>query len=140
MQESLLIILGAFGCRKIPTPSTLSDVLTGVANFVFLSSPMSAINSINSGIPSNHRSFWSSKSLTELKTIYQALTATPSKVLSLLEEPCFGNVAQEAVFGYLRQYIGNMTLVETRLFLRFVTGSSVCSSQKIDVPSTCYQG
>ena len=42
-------------------------------------------------------------------------------------------VNQERIFEYLRLYIGNMENCELRRFLRFVTGSSVCSSEGIRV-------
>ena len=44
------------------------------------------------------------------------------------------------MFNYLRQYIGNMTLEELRLFLRFVTGSSVCSATKIEIQFNMLSG
>ena len=58
LQEKLLTVLSAFGCRQVPIPANLSQILAGIARFVFLSNPMS-VCIINSGIPSNHRSFWS---------------------------------------------------------------------------------
>ena len=61
------------------------------------------------------------------------LTATPSKVLEVLDEPDFVHSAQERVYGYLRQFIGNMKMDEVRNFLRFVTGSSVLSNAAIKV-------
>ena len=43
------------------------------------------------------------------------------------------NPSQESVFCYLRQFIGNMQTDEVRAFLRFVTGSAVCSTNAIQV-------
>ena len=101
---------------------------------------MSAICSLNSGIPASHKSFWKAKSPAEVQTIYHALTATPSKVLSLIDEPILTNSAEEVVYGYLRQYIGNMSPNQLRLFLRFVTGSSVCGIQKVEVAFNTLSG
>ena len=50
-----------------------------------------------------------------------------------MEEPEFLNCAQERVFGYLWEYVGNLSINETRIFLRFVIGSSVLSSSAIKV-------
>ena len=116
LQEKILTTHRVFGCRQVPSPGTLSLILTGIAKYVFLTNPMSAICAIHQGIPSNHKPFWSSTSPPDLHMIYQALTGAPSKVLSLLEEPVFINAAQKAVFGYLHQYIRNMTLDQVRLF------------------------
>lgn len=104
VQEELLTVLCNYGCRQIPSPSTLSQIVADIARFVFLTNPMSALCMINSGIPSQHHPFWSSKSPADLYHLYQALTATPTKVLSLIDKPYCANQAQKLVFGYLRQY------------------------------------
>ena len=126
-------MLSNFGCRQIPSPSTLSQTVADIARFVFLSTPMSALCTIHSGIPSSHKAFWCSKSPSDLHCLYQALTATPAKVLNFLEEPYCVNKARKMVFGYLRQYTGSMTLDQLRLFLRFATGSSVFTASKLEV-------
>ena len=43
------------------------------------------------------------------------------------------NPAEDRVFGFLLAFIGNMRWSELRLFLRFVTGSSVLLAKKIKV-------
>ena len=133
LKESLLTILSAYGCRQIPTPCNLQQMLLQVAKFVFQSMPMLAIVEINSGIPEVHKPFWASKTLDDLYSIYKCLSVTPSKVLALLNEPLFASRAEAVVYGYLRQFIGNMSLEQVRIFLRFVTGSSVCIADKLEV-------
>ena len=44
------------------------------------------------------------------------------------------NAAEERVYGYLVSFVGNMKLEELRLFLRFITGSSVCIDKKFQQP------
>ena len=41
------------------------------------------------------------------------------------------NPAEERVYGYLRDLIGNFSVENTRKFIRFVTGSTVLSSSPI---------
>ena len=88
---------------------------------------------IHSGIPSKHSPFWSKVSIFEFHSIYLALSASPTKVLSLLDDSLADDVNKERVFRYLTQFVGNMTSDELRSFLRFVTGASVCppSSMKV---------
>ena len=43
------------------------------------------------------------------------------------------NKAQERVFGFLLTYVGNMSMKTLRLFLRFVTGSSVRIGKRIKI-------
>ena len=140
VQEQLLTVLSNYGCRQLPSPSNLSQLLTNIARFIFLTTPMSASSMIYAGIPSQHQDFWQAKSPSDLHQLYKTLNATPIKVLSLLEDPVCMNKAQRLVFNYLRQYIGNMTLEEVRFFLRFVTGSSVCSATKIEIQFNMLSG
>ena len=56
---------------------------------------MSAIGTINSGIPLTHKPFWESMTLYEFARIYKIITATPAKVLSLVEEPLFLNQSEK---------------------------------------------
>ena len=55
------------------------------------------------------------------------------KVLAFLDEPIFMNKAESVVYRYLRQFIRNMSLEQVRVFLRFVSGSSVCTAEKLEV-------
>ena len=61
------------------------------------------------------------------------LIASPSKVLQLLEDPPSQSPSEERVFQYLQQFIGNLSVEEVGLFLRFVSGSCVCPSTKLKV-------
>ena len=140
MKEKLLTVLSAFGCRQIPTTDSLPHNLAQIAKFVFQSKPMLAVTEIHSGIPQAHRPFWQSKSPDDLHQLYQALAVTPAKVLALFDEPVFMNKAQEVVYGYLRQFVGNMTLDQVRVFLRFVSGSSVCTAENLKVEFNSMSG
>ena len=101
---------------------------------------MTAISMIKGGIPSVHLPFWKSFSLTEFHSLYKSLTASPAKVLSMIEEPTALNQSQARIFSYLQQYIGNMRSDEVQRFLRFVTGSSVCVSNDIKITFNTLSG
>ena len=70
-------------------------------------------------------------SIQELHSLHNCLSATPERVLQLLQEPVFLNPTQERVYGYLRYLIGNFSMENTRAFLRFVTGNAVLSLSPI---------
>ena len=77
----------------------------------------------------------------DLYSICKAIHGSPAKVLALLDDDvCLGNENQERVYGYLQQYIGNMDEDEIRNFLRFVTGSAVCSAKVISVTFNAADG
>ena len=94
---------------------------------------MLAIINIHSGIPEEHCPFWKVKSPGGQYALYQTLTGSPAKILAMMDEPLFLNAAQEVVFGYLRQFVGNLFVERARAFLRFVTGSSVCSVETLQI-------
>lgn len=87
---------------------------------------------MNKGIPSAHKLLWESKTVDELYQIYIALTATPNKVLEVLNSDT-ANENEERVMMYLKQFIGGMNQDMIRRFMRFTTGSSVCLSRNINV-------
>ena len=96
----------------------------------FCIKPAAAIALMNTGV---HKSFWATKSLQDIQRIHRALTATPSKVISMLSIPVVFNPAEERVVGYLTAMIGNMGPEDLRNFLHFVTGASVCVATKINI-------
>ena len=137
IKANLISILSRYGCRVCPTPQTLHSQLANTAKFEFQVKPMTAFSSISNGVPSDDKSFWQSYSVEELYSLYLSLSATPGKVLAILEEPQVDNECQAQVFTYLQQFIGNMKNDEIRRFLRFVTGTSVMLPDGISV---CFNG
>ena len=58
----------------------------------------------------------------------------------MIDEPFFNSKSEERVFGYLQQFVGNMSSDVTQKFLRFVTGSSVAVCPKIDITFNALSG
>ena len=133
MQSKLLYIFSQYGCRVCPKPLELKDQINSIAKYAILTKPMAALCAISSGIPPTEKVFWKSYSIEGLYSLYMTLTATPEKVLSILEEPVGGNPCEMRTFCYLRQYIGNMRKEDVPRFLRFSTGSSVIISNTITI-------
>ena len=140
MRDGLVNILSRFGCRDMPTPQNLKNQLFSLAQHQFRSQPFAAISMMNSGIPEKHRPFWQSMSDDEFRLLCDSLMANPEKILEKLEEPVFRHSNEGRVFSYLQQYIGEMKLEEAKRFLRFVTGSSVLSSDGISVCFNALEG
>ena len=88
---------------------------------------------MHSGVPEQHKQFWSDMGCGQLYSVYTALQASPQKLLMMLDDVVCMNPNQESVFSYLRQFIGNMQADEVRSFLRFVTGSAACSTNALQV-------
>ena len=88
---------------------------------------------IYSGIPINHREFWNTKSSDKMVELYKHLSLNPSKMIQMLHFPDACSPQQKRVYSYLRTMIGNLSSNELRLLMRFITGSCVCSTDKITV-------
>ena len=139
LKTKLVTVLGRFGCREVPTHDSLRQMVINVARYQFLVKPLAAVAQMNCGIPAVHAAFWRTLSVERLFSLYLALTASPEKVLERLESDAL-NPNEQRVFGYLEQFIGNMTQDVLRSFLRFTTGSSVCISSKITVTFNSLSG
>lgn len=133
LQEELMTTLSRFGCRLLPTPANLMNLIEQVARYEFLSKPAAGIAMINSGIPLSHKQFWSRKSPMDIVRIYRKLTVSAKKVISLLHFPEFCSQQETRIYEYLRLMIGNMQQEYLPLFMRFVTGSCVCSTREIKI-------
>ena len=133
LQTQLISVLDRFGSSKAPKPHNLRQLLIEAAEYEFLHKPLAAISCIHAGISLQEQPFWSKYTVNQLYTIFQCLTASPSKVLELIEEPVILNAGEKRVFHFLQQFIGNISNADIGHFLRFVTGSSVCPTKKIQI-------
>ena len=129
----LLSLLSRFNSRQLPTPLKFEQMIGQVASYEFLSKPSAALVVMHSGVPSQYKPFWEQVSVSALYSIYQAQSASHGTVLKMLEDAVSVDAHEERILGYLRQFVGSMGSDALRNFLRFVTGSSVCSSLQIHV-------
>lgn len=133
MQSMLLNTLSRYGCRQVPTPSNLQQLLQQIAKYELCVKPTAAVAAIHSGIPSIHSPFWNNLTVQDVQSLYKSLTVTASRVLGILQFPDTTNAAEERILGYLSSMVGNMNEVQLQNFLRFVTGSSVVLGKAIHV-------
>ena len=78
-------------------------------------------------------SFVSSDDDSEFFSLYKALDATSERVLDFIEEPSAMNSAEKRIFSYLITFVSISRQDDFRLFLLFVTGSSVLLGESIRV-------
>ena len=102
--------------------------------------PAAALALVHSGIPNNLKAFWENMSASDVHALYYCLSVSPSKVLSMLEICPPANDLESRVTNYLKLMIGNMQVGELSLFLRFVTGASVCTVPIIRVEFNALNG
>ena len=77
----LVSILGCHGCRGIPQPSTLMQLLIQAAYYTFLIQSAAALHIMNGRIPSKHRPFWKRMKVDNFYSIYSSLSVSKAKVL-----------------------------------------------------------
>ena len=118
IRSDLVNILSRFGCRQIPTHLNL--LTAQAAQCEFCAKPAASLALIHYGIPNNHKAFWENTSASDVHALYYGQSVNPSKVLPMLE----GNLLSSTCDKLM---IGNMQVSELSLFLRFVTGASVCT-------------
>ena len=140
VRAELVNILSRFGCRQVPTHSNLRGLVEQVARYEFCAKPAAALALIHSGIPINHKPFWEQKSATDVQHLFYRMSVTPTKVLSMLEFSEATNELEERVCNYLTTMVGNMQVNELSLFLRFITGASVCIVPKVRVEFNALSG
>ena len=133
MVFQLISILDQVGCRQTPQPSNLKQLIVQLAQHEFITKPLGAVRALHSGIPSSHHEFWKRLPIERLFVLYNALSATPKLVLEKLIEPSAMKPEEQRVFTYLTSFIGNVSQEELTCFLRFVTGSSSLTANKISV-------
>ena len=133
VQEKLLTTLSRFGCRQLPTPSNLLKCLQQIAFYEFCTKPAAAIALIHSGVPSSHLTFWRDKSVDGICSLYKSLAVSAHKVIDILKVAHISNAAEERIYGYLVEMIGNMPEEQLQAFLRFVKGSSVLITNQLQI-------
>lgn len=133
MVTELISILSRLGCTEIPNPANIKLLIANIAKHQLIAKPLGALFTLRSGVPSIYHAFWNLFSVEKLFSLYKSLNASPASVLKMIEEPSDMNFAQDRVFHYLLTFIGNAKQEQLRLFLRFVTGSSVRIAKPIVV-------
>ena len=140
MQQKIFNVLSRFGCRQVPRLGNLMSCIEDIAKYEFVTKPAAAIIAVHSGILRAHQKFWKDQSVSTISRMYTNFTVTPKKVNELLLQPEFMSENEERVYGYLVCMIGNVNINEGRNFLRFVTGSSVCSTKGITISFNTLSG
>ena len=108
---------------------SLAEIIVGVAKYEFCNKPAAATTLIYSGVPEDHKRFWSELGTDGINAVYTSLTVTSDKILKIIDCDC-QNPAEERILLYLISLIGTNDLQN---FLRFTTGSSVCVVQSIKI-------
>lgn len=133
MKNSLISILSRLGCTEVPSSNTIRKIIVKTAKYQLVSKSLGTLLLMRASFPTSYNSFFQQFSIEQLFELYKSLGACSSTVLQCLREPEFLNKAEERTYRYLLTFIGNSKPEQLRLFLRFVSGSSVVLSSPIKV-------
>lgn len=139
VKSALTHIFSFYGCREIPSPTNLEKLTRQIARYEFIVKPAAMLQCLSSGIPESHKSFWRNMPHSQLYSVYHSMCISVEKVLAFIDSgsnPC--TPAEERVLMYLRQYVGNKR--DLRQFMRFTTGSSVCTGKGLTVTFNHLEG
>lgn len=131
LQRQIMSTLSRMGCVQVPTKANLKEILVSTARHIFVGKPLGLLYMIHSGVPKHFLRFFEMITMSEFYSLYKALGANSEKVLRLIEDAM--NSADERILSYLITFISNSKEDVLRLFLRFVTGSSVVLGESIQV-------
>ena len=139
LRTRIVSVVSRFECTEMPNPTCLRQLIVNIAKCEFLSKPFAALSMMNTGIAPEYRKFWEQNSVFSLYEIVNTLQESADKVIAVLE--CVPmNKDEQRTFNYLEMFIGNMSRDVPTSFLWFVTVSSVCSTNKIEVTSNTLRG
>ena len=74
MKSDVISILSRLGCREMPTPHNLAELIVNVAKYEFCSKPAAAIAMIYCGIPDEHKPFWTELGIDGINGLYTSLS------------------------------------------------------------------
>ena len=133
--DIIVNMLSRFKCITRPTPENVRGLLIECGRSELICKPAHALNSITCGMLEIHPFLWDcmSQSVGCLTKIYECATPTCESVWHLVQTPPITNAQQDAITDYLRRFIFSLNRQELSLLLRFVTGSSIVSSTKIEL-------
>ncbi len=100
MQSVLLNTVSRFGCRQMPTPANLTQLLQQIVQYEFCTKPTAAVAAIHAGIPTSHTLFWRNKSVEFVQSLYKSLTVTATRVLGILHIPECRIPAEQRIHRY----------------------------------------
>lgn len=124
-----------------PVPSKLPELVLTTARYCFIAKPYFALSEIRRGMLDSHPGLWSRCTNPCLvEAMYEVLTPTIPRVWNLIQEPNFFSVNQEVAFDYLRRFVHSLSSDLLVKFLCFVTGFSVCASEKMRIQFNSMEG
>ncbi len=134
IEQNLIQVLSRMGCHSIPTAKNLQSLLIDVAKYELITKPSGAIYNLHAGVPQQYYPFIATFSVASLYSIYTSSNVSQASVLKMItDDQDYLNANEERIHGYLKSLIGNLSNIDLRNFVRFVTGSSVLLNNKITV-------
>ena len=85
MQTKLINMLSPLGCREIPIPPKIREIIQTIANHEFIIKPLGILYAMRSGVPEEYHGFWNKCSVQKTFELCKALNANTSVVLAMIQ-------------------------------------------------------
>ena len=132
--DVVVSLLSRYQCHSIPkNAEELKRALINVAKTEFFYKPAHALAELRRGMLAAHPSVWRSVTPQGVCALYAQLTPTNQKVSDLIEGPEEVTAQENQCLEFLHRFIMDLTADDLSRFLRFCTGSSVCTVKCIQV-------
>lgn len=136
--EELLDLLDRYGCRKLPTPQNVKELILELAHKELIQRPQYVADCWSVLL----LKYLKGSDLSTAKKVqerYIALQPTTRKVIGMIQaKPC--NNSERSALDHLKRFIRGMDLTQLKSFLMFVTGADVLCVDTIDVEFTQLDG
>lgn len=136
--EELLDLLDRYGCRKLPTPQNVKELILELAHKELIQRPQYVADCWSVLL----LKYLKGSDLSTAKKVqerYIALQPTTRKVIGMIQaKPC--NNSERSALDHLKRFIRGMDLTQLKSFLMFVTGADVLCVDTIDVDFTQLDG
>ncbi|XP_038064500.1 uncharacterized protein LOC119735750 [Patiria miniata] len=134
--EELVEILGEYDCKKLPSETNLSHIISEMGHKEIIQKPRFIADCMQPVLKSLHGSLTKS----EFLNLYEEMQPSPKKVIAMLQFPPECTANEQTVGTYLKRYVRSLNEHMLKRFLRFCTGSDVLSVNVINVIFTQLTG
>lgn len=128
--EELLDLFSRMGSYRLPPKENVRSAILTMAHKVLLQEPKFIIDCFHSIIPTGKINLNKQR----IQEIYEAKKATNKKVAQMIKPAKDSlNQQEQATLNHLQRYVKSLDQRKLETFLRFCTGSTIVSKDKIEV-------
>ena len=119
--DALMDLLSAYKCYRLPTKTTLKEILLEISHQELIQKPRYVSNCFSEILLHLHKPLY--RSTEDVVTAYKDLVPSATKVIKCIKVPETMSEQERDIHSYLVQFIKTLEFKDLSKLLRFVTGS-----------------